>query len=206
MLEFAKLVKLESTTKGSSARPLWRWRYDWPTLTSRPPSGDRLRQPKRREWQQRSASGNPLSCCYTWWRRLAAWATRRLLDWPSSRSSSSCGSGKRQASSPGQLRIMRYGFSTPRRGRRASKDPYGAHMRVVPVACAVHGGGGGGADLLGSSTQPPPPPCPSGPLSCQGSKATSHTCGGAEGARKIPFIPLAHFVHFAPQHYPGTQP
>ena len=54
-----------------------------------------------------------------------------------------------------------------------------------------------GGRLLGSGTRlPPPPPCPPGPLSCQGSTATGHTYGGAEGARKFffhspcPFCPL----------------
>ena len=66
-----------------------------------------------------------------------------------------------------------------------------------------------GGRLLGSGTRPPPPPppCPPGPLSCQASTATGHTYGGAEGARKLFFfIPLAHFVDFAPQHYPWAQP
>ena len=50
--------------------------------------------------------------------------------------------------------------------------------------------------------RPPPPPsphCPSGPLSYQGSIATGHTYGGAEGARKIFFIPLAN-VASLPAH------
>ena len=38
------------------------------------------------------------------------------------------------------------------------------------------------------ATPPPPPPSgPPGPLSYQGSMATDHTYGGAEGARKIFF-------------------
>ena len=37
---------------------------------------------------------------------------------------------------------------------------------------------------------PPPPPCPPGPLSYQGSIATGHTYGGAEGARKFFSFPL----------------
>ena len=50
-----------------------------------------------------------------------------------------------------------------------------------------------GGRLLGLGTRPPPPPpCPLGPLSYQGSIATGHTYGGAKGARKIFFIPLAH--------------
>ena len=49
---------------------------------------------------------------------------------------------------------------------------------------------------------PPPLTCPPGPFSCQGSTATGHIYGGAEGSRNFFFIPPAHFVHFAPQQYP----
>ena len=53
---------------------------------------------------------------------------------------------------------------------------------------------------------PPPPPCPPGPLLYQGSIATSHTCGGAKGARKIFFIPLAHIAPLPAQaaEHPNT--
>ena len=47
--------------------------------------------------------------------------------------------------------------------------------------------------LLGLGTRlppPPPPPGPPGPLSYQGSMATGHTYGGAEGARKFFSFPL----------------
>ena len=47
--------------------------------------------------------------------------------------------------------------------------------------------------LLGLGTRlppPPPPPGPPGPLSYQGSMATGHTYGGAEGARKFVSFPL----------------
>ena len=37
---------------------------------------------------------------------------------------------------------------------------------------------------------PPPPPCPPGPLSYQGSIATGHTYGGAEGAQIFFSFPL----------------
>ena len=37
---------------------------------------------------------------------------------------------------------------------------------------------------------PPPPPCPPGPLSYQGSIATGHTYGGAEGAQNFFSFPL----------------
>ena len=74
------------------------------------------------------------------------------------------------------------------------------------VLRGVHKGGGGTGGTSPRSRYatppPPPPPCPPGQLSCQGSTATGHTYSGAEGARKFFFIPLAHFVHFAPQHYP----
>ena len=46
---------------------------------------------------------------------------------------------------------------------------------------------------------PPPPPCPPGPLSYQGSIATGHTYGGAEGARKFFFIPLANVASLPAQ-------
>ena len=45
---------------------------------------------------------------------------------------------------------------------------------------------------------PPPPPCPPGPLSCQGSTATGHTYGGAEGARNFFFsfpLPILSTLH-----------
>ena len=45
---------------------------------------------------------------------------------------------------------------------------------------------------------PPPPPCPPGQLSCQGSTATGHTYGGAEGARKFFFsfpLPILSTLH-----------
>ena len=41
-----------------------------------------------------------------------------------------------------------------------------------------------------SPPSPPPPPCPPGPLSYQGSIATGHTYGGAEGARIFFSFPL----------------
>ena len=67
-----------------------------------------------------------------------------------------------------------------------------------------------GGRLLGSGTRPPPPPpCPPGPLSYQGSMATGHTYGGAEGARK--FCPLCwgplstrHPRHIQPTHTSPT--
>ena len=49
-----------------------------------------------------------------------------------------------------------------------------------------------GGRLISSGTSPPPLPCPPGPLRCQGSIAAGHTYGGAEGARKHFFIPLAN--------------
>ena len=49
-----------------------------------------------------------------------------------------------------------------------------------------------GGDISSILVCDPPPPCPMGPLSCQGSIATGHTYGGAEGTRKKFFIPLAH--------------
>ena len=68
--------------------------------------------------------------------------------------------------------------------------------RMSPSCEFAHGGG----CLLSSGTRLPPPPihqglvpnpplppCPPGPLSCQGSTATGHTYGGAQGARKISF-------------------
>ena len=89
----------------------------------------------------------------------------------------------------------------------------------------VVGPGGGGVSSVQvrdpppppPSPLPPPPPCPLGPLSCQGSIATSHRYGGAEAPEFFFLFPLptwqtlergweaprlAHFVHFAPQHYP----
>ena len=54
--------------------------------------------------------------------------------------------------------------------------------------------GRGGVSSVLVRDPPPPPPCPPGPLSCQGSIATGHTYGGAEGAWKIFFIPLAHMA------------
>ena len=46
---------------------------------------------------------------------------------------------------------------------------------------------GGPSPRFGYATPPPPPPRPPGPLSYQGSIATGHTYGGAEGARKFFF-------------------
>ena len=47
---------------------------------------------------------------------------------------------------------------------------------------------GGGVSPRFEYVTPPPPPCTPGPISYQGSMATSHTYGGAEGAQK--FCPL----------------
>ena len=70
---------------------------------------------------------------------------------------------------------------------------------VAATARLLHGGD---VSSVPVRDPPPPPPCPPGQLSCQGSTATGHTYSGAEGARIFFFISLAHFVHFAPQHYP----
>ena len=53
---------------------------------------------------------------------------------------------------------------------------------------------------------PPPPPGPPGLLSYQGSMATGHTYGGAEGARKFFHSPCQHSIPprpggGAPQRY-----
>ena len=52
--------------------------------------------------------------------------------------------------------------------------------------CWLHGGGVSSVRVRDSPppSPPRPPPCPPGPLSYQGSIATGHTYGGAEGARK----------------------
>ena len=70
---------------------------------------------------------------------------------------------------------------------------------------------GGASPRFGYATPPPPapppPPCPPGPLSYQGSIATGHTYGGAEGARKFFFhSPCPHSIPprpggGAPQRY-----
>ena len=52
------------------------------------------------------------------------------------------------------------------------------------------GGNHGWVSSVWVRDPPPPPPCPPGPLSCQGSTATSHTYGGAEGARNFFSFPL----------------
>ena len=52
-----------------------------------------------------------------------------------------------------------------------------------------------------------PPPCPPGPLSYQGSIATSHTYGGAEGARKFFFhFPCQRSIPPRPGGGPPPQP
>ena len=53
-----------------------------------------------------------------------------------------------------------------------------------PIGCP-HGGDVSSVPVRDSP--PPPPPGPPGPLSYQGSMATDHTYGGAEGARKFFF-------------------
>ena len=54
------------------------------------------------------------------------------------------------------------------------------------------------SSVLVRDPPPPPPPFPPGPLSCQGSIATGHTYGGAEGARKFFFslpLPILSTLH-----------
>ena len=55
---------------------------------------------------------------------------------------------------------------------------------ILQQDSGIHGGAISSVRVRDS----PPPPCPPGPLSYQGSMATGHTYGGAEGARK--FCPL----------------
>ena len=68
------------------------------------------------------------------------------------------------------------------------------HLAVVPVVITTRDGQvlrphGGAVSSVWVRDPPPPPPCPPGPLSYQGSMATGHTYGGAEGARKFcPFF------------------
>ena len=85
--------------------------------------------------------------------------------------------------------------------RKPQVTPPTTH-RLPQQPCCRHGGDVSSVLVRDPPPPPPPPPCPPGQLSCQGSTAPGHTYGGAEGAQKMFFIPLAHFVHFAPQHYP----
>ena len=63
-------------------------------------------------------------------------------------------------------------------------DDWNGEGRPPPPTCTLAARGGGGASpWFWYAT--PPPPCPSGPLSCQGSTATGHTYGGAEGPLRI---------------------
>ena len=73
---------------------------------------------------------------------------------------------------------------------RGGLRPGGLGTRWSPVLW--EGVTGGPSPRFGYATPPPPPPpppppCPPGPLSYQGSIATGHTYGGAQGARKIFF-------------------
>ena len=56
--------------------------------------------------------------------------------------------------------------------------------RFLPLPGTAFSWGHGGAvsSVQVRDSPPPPPPCPLGPLSYQGSIATGHTYGGAEGA------------------------
>ena len=71
-----------------------------------------------------------------------------------------------------------------------------AEMNRIEVAFAH---GGAVSSVLVRDSPPPPPPGPPGPLSYQGSMATDHTNGGAEGARDFFFIPLAHVASLPAQ-------
>ena len=68
-------------------------------------------------------------------------------------------------------------------------------VSASPPPSSYHGGAVSSVRVR----DPPPPPCPPGPLSYQGSIATGHTYGGAKGARKIFFIPLAHVASLPAQ-------
>ena len=76
---------------------------------------------------------------------------------------------------------------------------------------------GGDVSSVPVRDPPPPPSLPPGPLSCQGSTATGHTYGGAEGAQNFFFfipLPILSTFHpntilepnFASNAHPNPQP
>ena len=71
--------------------------------------------------------------------------------------------------------------------------------KVCLLVCLLHLLHGGVVSSVRVRDSPPPPPCPPGPLSYQGSIAIGHTYGGAEGARKFFFIPLAYVASLPAQ-------
>ena len=66
------------------------------------------------------------------------------------------------------------------------------------------GNGARGQRLLGSGTRPPP--ALRANLVAKGQQLLAIHMVAPKAPENFFFVPLAHFVLFAPQHYPGTQP
>ena len=87
-------------------------------------------------------------------------------------------------------------IASPNARRRGTQSCVWGVVSPSVVGC-VHGGAVSSVQVR--DPPPPPPPCPPGPLSYQGSIATGHTYGGAEGARNFFFIPLANVASLPAQ-------